>query len=190
LKIIGQLHGTYLLCESHEGLVLVDQHAAHERIRFEQLKALAGGSTGRVQTLMVPETLDLSFSESEVLESLLPELSRLGFDIEPFGGNTFAVKAVPAVLSDREVRPLLMELIETAAETGVAAKPAGMTEPCLIVMACHGTVRANQPLTESEMRALLAQLDGCENAAHCPHGRPIWIQWSRRDLEKSFGRIV
>ncbi len=190
LKILGQLHGTYILCESVEGLILLDQHAAHERIRFEQLKSLSGQSGQSAQKLIVAETIDLSFVEAETLRKLIPELETFGLDIEPFGGNTFAVKAIPALLEGREIKPLVMEMIDTVTELGVDHGMNRVIEQCLIVMACHGTIRANQMLTAEEMTALLSQLDACENPSHCPHGRPIWIAWSLRELEKHFGRVV
>jgi DNA mismatch repair protein MutL len=190
LKIIGQLHETYILCQSRDGLILLDQHAAHERIRFEQLKTLAKASETASQKRIVAETLDLSFAEADTLKKLIPELWAFGLDIEPFGGNTFAVKSIPALLGGREIKPLVMEMIDTVAELGGDHGMEKILDRCLILMACHGTVRANQALTEEEIRELLCRLDACENSSHCPHGRPIWLAWSLRYLEKSFHRIV
>ena len=189
LRVIGQLHETYILCESGQGLVLVDQHAAHERIRFEQLKSLSDRSEKASQKLIVSETLDLSYVEAETIEKLIPELKAFGLDIDPFGGNTFVIKSIPALLAGRAVKPLIMEMMETVTEMGTGLDTDKVIEQCLIVMACHGTIRARQALSEKEMRALLAQLDECEKSSHCPHGRPIWIAWPLRLLEKSFHRI-
>jgi len=190
LKILGQLHDTYILCESVDGLVLLDQHAAHERIRFEQLRKISHLSDKSSQKLIVAEALDLSFAEADALRKLIPELEAFGLDIEPFGGNTFAIKSIPALLEGRQIQPLVLEMIDKGIELDVDQGMDRVIEACLIAMACHGTVRANQMLTETEMKALLAQLDACENPSHCPHGRPIWIAWSLGDLEKQFRRIV
>jgi len=188
MKIIGQFQGTYIICESGDGLVLIDQHAAHERILFEQLKSRASVKTR--QTLLIPETLDLSHTENDILETLLPAFEEIGFEIEPFGGNTSIVKSVPALLIGREISPLITEIVEKAAVIGLSAGIDRIKDECLMLTACHAAVRANQELSEKEIKALLHQLEECENPSHCPHGRPIWIQWTMRSLEKSFNRIV
>jgi DNA mismatch repair protein MutL len=191
LRVIGQLHATYIVCESPEGLILIDQHAAHERIFFEALKARsAGRSSQPSQRLLVPETVELGFRESQLLEGLLPPLAALGLEIEPFGGNTFAVKAVPAMLADGEIRPLIAALVEKMADTGLAPDVPAALDDCLMVIACHGAIRAHQTLSPAQIQSLLAQLDACDNPSHCPHGRPTWIQWSVRFLEKSFKRLA
>lgn len=190
MEIIGQFHGTYILCESGEGLVLIDQHAAHERILFEQLKRRTSASEKAGQTLLIPETFDLNHSESNILETLLPAFEEIGFEIEPFGGNTFVVKSVPAILTGREIRPLITEIVEKTAVIGLSAGLDRIKDECLMLMACHAAIRANQKLSEKEIKALLHQLEACENPSHCPHGRPVWIQWTARFLEKSFHRIV
>jgi DNA mismatch repair protein MutL len=188
LRIIGQIHDTYIACESDQGLVLIDQHAAHERIVFERLKARYADAKGPDQRLLIPETFDLSFSEAEILERLMPEFCRLGLEIEPFGSNTFAVSSVPAILAEKEIRPIVMEIVEKIAETGFGPDIEKAVDKCLILMACHGAIRANQSLSETEIKALLDQLDHCENPSNCPHGRPTWIKWSSMELEKMFGR--
>jgi DNA mismatch repair protein MutL len=190
LKIIGQLHQAYIVCESNEGLVLVDQHAAHERIRFEQLKASSNRTVKEAQRLVISETVDLSYTEADILKKLNPSLSEFGLDIEPFGGNTFVVKAIPALLEGKNIPSMIIEMVEQIAELGLIHDLKKAIEQCLIVMACHETIRANQTLSEKEMKTLLQQLDACDTPSHCPHGRPVWIDWSLRSLEKSFRRIV
>ena len=189
LRVIGQLHNTYILCESAGGLVLVDQHAAHECILYEQLKRRSAASTTAAQKLIIPETIDLGYRETQILKKLMPDLSVLGLEIEPFGGNTFVVKSVPALLATREVQPLVTEIVEKMAEIGFAPGLEKAIDACLILMACHGAVRANQPLSERQITNLLKQLDECNHPSHCPHGRPTWIRWSLQTLEKSFKRI-
>ncbi len=190
LTLIGQYKGTYIICESHDGLMLIDQHAAHERIVFEQLKRQSDGRRPAAQRLLLPETIDLGFREAQILEKLAPELDRYGLEIEPFGGNTFVVKTMPALLDSGDIPALVTRLVEKTAEIGVGAEMATIMDGCLMVMACHHAIRAHQQLTEVQIKAMLAQLDGCENPSHCPHGRPIWVRWAVKDLEKQFQRIV
>jgi DNA mismatch repair protein MutL len=111
-------------------------------------------------------------------------------EIEPFGGNTFVVKTVPGMLAGREVKPLILEIVEKIVEMGSGPGLAKVLEQCRMLMACHGAIRANQTLSEKQIKGLLNQLDGCQNPSHCPHGRPTWLRWELRTLEKSFKRIV
>ena len=190
MRLIGQLHNTYIVCEAEAGLILIDQHAAHERILFERFSDRANTSPKAAQRLLVPESVELGYREAGVLEKLIPDLAELGLDIEPFGGNTFLIKSVPPLLAKREVKPLLVEIVEKMVEIGSSPGLAEILEECRMLMACHGAIRANQALTEAQINGLLAQLDECRNPSHCPHGRPTWIRWNLETLEKSFKRIV
>ncbi len=190
LRLIGQLHNTYIVCEAEAGLILIDQHAAHERILFERFSDRANTSPKAAQRLLVPESVELGYREAGVLEKLIPDLAALGLDIEPFGGNTFVIKSVPPLLAKREVKPLLVEIVEKIVEIGSSPGLAEILEECRMLMACHGAIRANQALSEEQINGLLAQLDDCRNPSHCPHGRPTWIRWDLTTLEKSFKRIV
>lgn len=190
--VIGQVFGTYIIVEYGQQMVLLDQHAAHERIVYERLKRRSEGHTIPSQTLAVPETLELTYVEADLLESILPDLAALGMEVEPFGGTAFIVKSVPAIIDHRDVRPLVLDIVANLAESG--GDPGGVTggwlDDCLILMACHSAIRANQVLNSREMQALLSQLDSCENPDHCPHGRPIRIKWDIQDLERLFKRTV
>lgn len=190
LRLIGQLHNTYILCESDEELIVIDQHAAHERILFERLKNRSLKFGKEAQKLLIPETIDLGYREADALEKMIPGLKTLQLEIEPFGGNTFVVKSIPALLANREIKPLVVEIAEKMAETGFAADIERAIDQSLILMACHGAIRANHPLSEKEINGLLDQLEKCDNPSHCPHGRPTWMNWSFRFFEKSFGRIM
>jgi len=190
LRVVGQLHNLYIVCESDGGLVLIDQHAAHERILFEQLKQRGNDRPPAAQKLLVPETLELNFREAEILGQMLADLKNLGLDIEPFGKNTFIIKAVPALLSGRDLRPMLYEIVGKTAEVGHSPGLENTLDQCRMVMACHGAIRANQQLGDVQIRELLHQLDECENPSHCPHGRPSWIRWDLNTLEKLFRRVV
>ncbi len=186
LRVIGQFQGTYIICQDGTDLILIDQHAAHERIVYEQLKARSGRVES--QRLLLPETMELGFAEARILEKLLTEFNELGLEVEGFGGNTYVIKSIPVQLDDRNISSVLLEILEKVAEIGFDAGLARVLDECRMVMACHNAVRAKQHLSDAEIKRMLAQLDRCENASHCPHGRPIWVRWSVRDLEKSFGR--
>ena len=190
LRVIGQFRDMYILCESGDGLILIDQHAAHERILFEQLKNRFQKRRMTSQKLLIPETIDLGYREAKILERLIPNLNDLGLEIAPFGGDTFVVKAVPLLLKNKEIKPLVIEMVEKTAEIGFSFGMETVLDQCLELMACHGAIRANQRLSDKEIRELLHQLDTCDQPSNCPHGRPTWIRWSFKDLEKLFKRIV
>ncbi|HSO63449.1 MAG TPA: hypothetical protein VLR50_20615, partial [Desulfobacterales bacterium] len=186
LRVIGQLHNTYILCEAEDGLVLIDQHAAHERVLYEHF---GRGGKMACQALLVPETVDLGFREAQALETLLPALREVGLAAEPFGGNTVVVKSVPAVLSGRELRPLIVEIAAAAAAAGEAA-PFDALDRCRQIAACHGAIRARQALGIEQMQALLRQMDECANLSHCPHGRPTWLRYDTGVIERAFKRTL
>ncbi|MBW1899653.1 MAG: hypothetical protein JRI61_11420, partial [Deltaproteobacteria bacterium] len=190
INVIGQLHNTYIICESENGMVMIDQHAAHERILFEQLKKKSLRNSSPAQKLLIPETIDLGYKEIAILEKLIPGLAEFGLEIEPFGGCTFAIKSAPDIISDREIKPLILEIIDKIGDIGFSEGIERTLDNCLILMACHGSIRAGQALSEREMRALMDQLELCENTQHCPHGRPIKASWPLAALEKKFKRIV
>ncbi len=188
LRFIGELHNTYLLCESQDGLILVDQHAAHERIVFEQLKRKADSSSQAGQKLLIPETFDLNYSEAATFKKLIPSFLTLGLEIEPFGGATFVVKSVPVLLSGNEMKPLLMEIAAKMASIGFTQGLAKALDDCLILIACHSALRAKQYVTQEQVKTLFHQMDACDNPSFCPHGRPTWIRWSKDALGKAFHR--
>jgi DNA mismatch repair protein MutL len=190
LRVLGQIHNTYILCESNGGLILIDQHAAHERVLYEQLARRSKDLSGVAQKLLVPETLELGYREAGLVEKLIDDFYQLGLEVEPFGGNTFVVKSVPALLSGREIAPLIVEIVEKVAATGFSRGLGESLDACLQIMACHGAIRANQALSGEQIKGLLAQMDQCDNPSHCAHGRPTWIQWTLGSLEKSFKRRV
>jgi len=189
LNYVGQFRDTYLMFESDQGLVVIDQHAAHERIMYEHLKKNAKEKLEK-QVLLIPETMELNFREAAVMEEIFPELQALAFDVEPFGGGTFVIKAVPAILGGREIKPLMLEMVDAVLENRDGKVLENALDDCLKIMACHGAIRANQALKLTEINKMLAQLDACDNPSNCPHGRPTWISWPVSFLEKSFKRIV
>jgi len=190
LKVIGQILQTYILCQSDTELIIIDQHAAHERIVYENLKKHARDSRQASQKLLLPETLELGFREAQILKRMVQELNRFGLEIEPFGGNSFVIKAIPTLLAQEETVSLVHEIVEKIAENGFGPDPEATVEQSLKLMACHGTIRAGQRLSDMEMKGLLTQLDECDQPGYCPHGRPTWIKWSRTALEKAFKRSI
>jgi DNA mismatch repair protein MutL len=189
LKIIGQCHGTYILLEYDQGLILLDHHAAHERILYESLKKKSSQVKKGSQQLLVPETIEMSFAESNILEKIIPAFEDIGLYIEPFGGNTFIIKAVPALFEGKEIQPVVREIIEKILETGISRDITSAMDTSYKLMACHGAIRAGQKLSQMQITELLQQLDECETPSNCPHGRPTWIRWELKFLEKSFHRI-
>ena len=189
--VIGQFNNTYILCESDDALIIVDQHAAHERIAYERLKkAKQLKRLVSSQKLMLPETFDLGYRETTVIEQMLDDLNTLGLEIDHFGGNTFVVKSVPLLIADREIKPLIIEIADAMNAYGYSPGLEDALDQCIILMACHSAIRAHQPLSVMEMKELLKQLDQCENPFHCPHGRPTFVQWPIKTLEKSFKRVL
>jgi DNA mismatch repair protein MutL len=190
LRVVGQLHNTYIVAEADDGLVLVDQHAAHERVLYDRLARPDAAPAAGGQVLLVPETVELQAREAEALERLLPHLRVLGLEVEPFGGGTVVVRAVPGFLAGREVRPLLVEIAAGASAPDAPVQADAVLDFCRQRAACHGAIRARQALTRAEMEALLQQLDACSNLSHCPHGRPTWLKWETATIERSFRRTV
>lgn len=189
-RVAGQVLGTYIVAEHENHLLLVDQHAAHERITYEALKKRHRGLGIQSQDLMVPEVLELTHREADLLGGILPDLESLGVRIEPFGGTSFVIKSVPVMMEDRAVKPFITDVIETLAQANEMGEKDGWLDDCLVSMACHRAIRANKPMARLEMEKLLSDLWDCENPMHCPHGRPILVSFDAGQLEKLFKRVV
>ncbi|MCF8080821.1 MAG: DNA mismatch repair endonuclease MutL [Desulfobacterales bacterium] len=188
LRVVGQFSNSYIVCEADRLLVLVDQHAAHERILYENIRNGSRDRAPASQRLLLPETFELGLREAEIIANLADRLGAMGFEIEPFGGQSFVVRAVPAMLMDRQIGPIIEEIADKAAQIGAASDPDAAVDDARKIVACHGAVRAHQSLSQKEMQTLLADLDRCEDPAHCPHGRPTWIEWPETQIEKRFKR--
>jgi len=189
LKVIGQYQDVYIVCEGGQDLILIDQHAAHERILYEKLKSYAETRISS-QGLLLPETMELNYREATILENMLPQLLSLGFVIEPFGGQTFVIKSIPALLDSQDIKTLLTEIVEKKLENLSDNMAEKVLDDCIKLMACHGAIRANQRLNDRQIKAMLLQMDTCENPSNCPHGRPTWIKLSKGFFEKAFKRIL
>lgn len=188
LQILGQYHQSYLLCQDGDDLVLIDQHAAHERIGFEKLRHSYAAGSVISQTLLFPEILELDYRSATALQENFSELERLGFDLEPFGGKSFALKAFPQLLANRNVGQLVIDVALELEKVGRAGQLQESIDEILILMACHGVIRANQALTPEECRALLRELDQIDFKANCPHGRPVMQRLTLVEVERLFRR--
>jgi len=190
LAYLGQVAGTYLVLAGPEGLLLVDQHAAHERILFEKLKRRAAGegAGGIGQRLLLPEVVSLPPGDCAFLSESAPILEEAGLEVEPFGGDSVVVKAVPAFLSQTESRMLVLDLLADCRETDGSLPLAERRERIFTALACRGAIKANRRLGAPEVEALCRDLDALPQAATCPHGRPIAVPISVTDLEKMFKR--
>ncbi len=185
LRVLGQVRQAYIIAEGPDGLYLIDQHAAHERILFEQLQAEQAKMAVSAQNLLEPLPIELLPQQRGLLDALLEHLTAFGFDIAPFGGDTYLVRAIPAALHAVQVPAVIAELLDVANE-GVDA--AMSVEHTLAIIACHSAVRAGQTLTLDEARELIHQLEKTSAPYTCPHGRPTMIHLSSLQLERSFSR--
>jgi DNA mismatch repair protein MutL len=190
LQILGQFQKTYIICENAKNLFLIDQHAAHERVVYERLKKALTSQKLPVQRLLIPETIELTYQQALIIESLIQDMQKIGFDIEHFGQNTFVVKSVPDILTGKDIKSLIHEIAESLPDIKNTAPVAQAIDECLILMACHSAIRAGQTLTSIEISELLKSLDHCEHPSQCPHGRPTCIKWEQFEIEKKFKRIV
>ncbi len=188
-RVIGQLKGTYLLFQERDGLLMIDQHAAHERILYEILKSRYASSKVERQTFLLPVDFELSIKDARVLDEKLEQLAALGFEIENFGGNSFLIRAVPAILVNSDWENFLRDLIPVLDEEDDLTGDRAM-DKLLTVMACHGAIRAGQSMTSQEMTLLVEQLQKLDLASNCPHGRPVFKRFSYTEIEKMFKRIV
>jgi DNA mismatch repair protein MutL len=186
---LAQLLSTYVVAEAPDGaLVLVDQHAAHERLTHEALRAQFEAGGVRAQPLLLPAVVEMPSGAVARLLDRAAELARLGLEIEGFGPGAVLVRATPALLGNPDPAPLLADLAEELAESGEALALADRLDAAVARLACHGSIRAGRRLTGAEMAALLRQMEATPRAATCSHGRPTFIRLGRAELERLFGR--
>ncbi len=183
LRVVGQVLNSYIVAEGPDGLYLIDQHAAHERIRFENVRQQRAQRNMEVQGLLETVTFEVTPRQDAILKACFEELTELGFALEPFGGRTYLVRTVPGLLAG-DWPGMLRELLDTL--SGEART--NWEEKIVASIACHGAVRSGQALSDDEMRALVRQLEQTANPHTCPHGRPTIIHLSKAQLEKEFGR--
>ena len=185
---LAQLHGIYILAQNAQGLIVVDMHAAHERITYEHMKTAAAEDGIRVQPLLVPLTVAVSQGEADRAEDLQQELQALGLGIERLGPETLSIRHVPVILKNADAEQLLRDVLSDLMEHGTSDRIEAARDELLSTMACHGSVRANRMLSITEMNALLRDMERTERSGQCNHGRPTWVLMSVADLDKLFLR--
>ena len=188
LRVIGQIFAGYIALEAEEGLLLIDQHAAHERVTFEKLRAELRDGGVRMQSMLAPVSVELNPARASQVHAAIPELRAMGFDVEPFGATTLLLKGGPAVFGPEGGAKLLTDMIDSMGEAGFRGSGEATFENWLKQLACHGSVRVGRVLDPAEIHSLLAELDRTEFKTNCPHGRPVHINFGRGQIERMFRR--
>src|SRR5215217_3552714 len=189
IRPLGQLDESFIIATDDQGLLLIDQHVAHERVLFDKYRALEAERRTESQQMLVPETFDLTPAQAAVFDDLVPELERYGFELMRLSGRTVAIRAVPADLPSSEARNMLFELLETVDAEKKTAAPETMRDEIAASLACHAAIKVNMPLAPEKMRWLIDRLLQTSSPTTCPHGRPVILRLSTRDILKGFHRI-
>ena len=189
IRPLGQLDESFIIATDDQGLLLIDQHVAHERILFDKYRALEAERRTDAQQMLVPETFDLTPAQAAVFDDLVPELEKYGFELMRLSGRTVAIRAVPADLPAGEARNMLFELLETVDAEKKSAAPETMRDEIAASLACHAAIKVNMPLAPEKMRWLIDRLLQTSSPTTCPHGRPVILRLTTRDILKGFHRI-
>ena len=184
----GQVAATYIVAEAEDGLIIVDQHAAHERLVLERMRAASQGAGVARQALLLPDVVEMDEPDCDRLEEAAPDLAGLGLEIERFGPTTMLVRATPAPLGKTDIPGLLRDLAAELAEIGTALTLRDRLDHVAATIACHGSVRAGRILSVVEMNALLREMEVTPRSGQCNHGRPTWVKLAHGDIERLFGR--
>ncbi|HUF88322.1 MAG TPA: DNA mismatch repair protein MutL, partial [Thermohalobaculum sp.] len=184
----AQLHGTYIVAQTRDGVVIVDQHAAHERLVYERLKRQLAETGVRRQALLIPEVVELGADAAELVLAQADELAGLGLVVEPFGGGAVMLREVPAALGQADAGALIRDVADELADLGESGALKARLDAVLARMACHGSVRAGRRLTAEEMNALLREMEATPHSGQCNHGRPTHVSLTLPEIERLFGR--
>ncbi|WP_099827738.1 DNA mismatch repair endonuclease MutL [Oceaniglobus indicus] len=184
----GQVHENYIIAQTATGMVIVDQHAAHERLVYEKLKRQMAENTVAAQALLIPEIVELSEADCARLMDLAPDLARLGLGIEPFGNGAVAVRETPAILGEVNAKAMLRDILDELDDLGESQSVKERIEAVLSRVACHGSIRSGRRMRPEEMNALLREMEATPHSGQCNHGRPTYVELALDDIEKLFGR--
>jgi DNA mismatch repair protein MutL len=184
----GQVHENYIIAQTATGMVIVDQHAAHERLVYEKLKRQVAENAVAAQALLIPEIVELSEGDCARLLDLAPDLARLGLGIEAFGPGAIAVRETPAILGEINAGAMLRDVLDELDDHGESQSVQARIEAILSRVACHGSVRSGRRMRPEEMNALLREMEATPHAGQCNHGRPTYVELKLADIEKLFGR--
>ena len=184
----AQLHENWIVAQTATGMVLVDAHAAHERLVYERLKRQAAEAGIAAQALLIPEIVELGTDEASRVLEAAPDLARLGLTVEPFGPGAVAVRETPAILGTVNAAALLRDVLDELADQGTVSAVQSRIDAVLSRMACHGSVRTGRRMTGDEMNALLREMEATPHSGQCNHGRPTWVELKLSDIERLFGR--
>jgi DNA mismatch repair protein MutL len=189
LDVIGQLHSSYIVCSGADGMYLIDQHAAQERIKYETYKIMFGRPLEQKQQLLLPYTFEIASDDMRRMEEVLPLLRDVGIELEAFGPQSFIVREVPTWFPSHRQEETIQELMDEALMKRKVDLET-YREDAAIMMACKKSIKANHPLNHDMMRQLIVDLAKTEMPFTCPHGRPVIIEWTTYELEKLFKRIM
>jgi DNA mismatch repair protein MutL len=189
VRILGQLQESYIIACDNQGLLIIDQHVAHERILYEKLAAAMRSSVVETQGLLVPLSLELPPHQVALLGRVMPELARSGFQVERFGGASVLIRSVPAIAGDSDCLKLLSEILEGLGTEDRTTNVERIRDKIAVATACRSAIKVNMPLTVEKMQWLLDQLSLTRIPTNCPHGRPIVLRFSLYEIERNFGRI-
>jgi len=184
----AQVHENYIIAQTATGIVIVDQHAAHERLVYERLQREMAANGVAAQALLIPEIVEMTDHEAAVLCDMAADLARLGLGVEPFGRGAVAVRETPAALGEVAAGPLLRDILDELAEGGATRTLEARLLAILSRMACHGSIRSGRRMLPAEMNALLREMEATPRAGQCNHGRPTYVELRLSDIEKLFGR--
>lgn len=186
---LAQVHDSFIVAQSNDGMALIDQHAAHERVLFEKLQDQHAAGSVPVQNLLIPVQIEPGRAEQGLLKEYLPELQKLGFLVEEFGGGSFVIKGVPSLMTGGDYRQLLMDIVDELKVHGKSGKMDALRNEVFSVMACHPAIKIHRRLSQQEMEGLINDLFSCRMPHSCPHGRPTVVRFSMDEIRKMFKRI-
>ena len=184
----AQVHENYIIAQTETGMVIVDQHAAHERLVYEKLKRQMAENGVAAQALLIPEIVEMSSGDAARLLEIADDLARLGLTLEPFGGGAICVRETPAILGEVNAKAMLMDILDELADLGDSQAVQAKIEAILSRVACHGSIRSGRRMRAEEMNALLREMEATPHSGQCNHGRPTYVELRLTDIERLFGR--